>query len=111
MALAVAEMERALTVQRRYLFLSPHLDDAILSCGALLTALPARSDVTVVTIFTEASAPPHTRAATSFGAEMEGRARPSWAESSLSWSTAIPPIGSTSGKDGFPGATGCWARR
>jgi LmbE family N-acetylglucosaminyl deacetylase len=66
MALAVAEMERALTVQRRYLFLSPHLDDAILSCGALLTALPARSDVTVVTIFTEASAPPHTRAATSF---------------------------------------------
>jgi len=66
MALAVAEVERALTANRRCLFLSPHLDDAVLSCGALLTALADRCSVTVVTIFTEASAPPHTRAAASY---------------------------------------------
>ena len=45
------------------LFLSPHLDDAVLSCGTLLLHAPR---ATVVTVFTEAAPGPHTRAARSF---------------------------------------------
>ena len=37
---------------------SPHLDDGVLSCGALLAYLTRRCDVTVVTVFTEAAPPP-----------------------------------------------------
>lgn len=37
---------------------SPHLDDGVLSCGALLAYLAHRCDVTVVTVFTEAAPPP-----------------------------------------------------
>jgi LmbE family N-acetylglucosaminyl deacetylase len=48
------------------LFLSPHLDDAILSCGALITALVDRCAVTVATVFTAVGPEPHTRAARSF---------------------------------------------
>jgi LmbE family N-acetylglucosaminyl deacetylase len=45
------------------LFLSPHLDDAVLSCGTLLLRAPR---ATVATVFTEASPGPHTRAARNF---------------------------------------------
>lgn len=38
--------------------MSPHLDDAVLSCGALLAHLVARHHVTVVTAFTAAAPPP-----------------------------------------------------
>jgi CelD/BcsL family acetyltransferase involved in cellulose biosynthesis/LmbE family N-acetylglucosaminyl deacetylase len=48
------------------LVLSPHLDDAVLSCGALLTQLAPRCPVTVVTVFSAASLGPHTRAARSY---------------------------------------------
>ncbi|WP_157936938.1 PIG-L family deacetylase [Geodermatophilus chilensis] len=51
---------------RGVLVLSAHLDDAVLSCGALLSALARRTRVTVVTLFTEAGPPPHTRAARAF---------------------------------------------
>jgi LmbE family N-acetylglucosaminyl deacetylase len=43
--------------------LSPHLDDAVLSCGALLAAAARRLPVTVLTFFTEAGSPPHTLSA------------------------------------------------
>ena len=43
--------------------LSPHLDDAVLSCGALLSYASSRTTVTVATLFTEASSPPHTLSA------------------------------------------------
>jgi hypothetical protein len=46
--------------------LSPHLDDAVLSCGALIRALSDRCAVTVLTAFTTAGPPPHTYAARSF---------------------------------------------
>ncbi|PWF88918.1 PIG-L family deacetylase [Kocuria rosea] len=49
-----------------WLFLSPHLDDAVLSCAGLMEAYGIRRDITVATIFTEAEPPPHTRAARSF---------------------------------------------
>jgi LmbE family N-acetylglucosaminyl deacetylase len=45
------------------LFLSPHLDDAVLSCGTLLLHTPR---ATVATVFTEATPGPHTRAARTF---------------------------------------------
>ena len=38
--------------------MSPHLDDAVLSCGALLAHLAGDCPVTVVTVFTEAAPPP-----------------------------------------------------
>jgi len=41
-----------------YLFVSPHLDDCVLSCGALLTALRDTGQATVATVFTEAGSPP-----------------------------------------------------
>jgi len=40
------------------LVMSPHLDDAVLSCGALLAHLAARHPITVATVFTAAAPPP-----------------------------------------------------
>jgi LmbE family N-acetylglucosaminyl deacetylase len=57
---------RAVSAGASCLFLSPHLDDAVLSCGALLRALSGRCAVTVATAFTTADGPPHTFAARSF---------------------------------------------
>jgi LmbE family N-acetylglucosaminyl deacetylase len=48
------------------LFLSAHLDDAVLSCGALMSRLVRTSRVVVVTVFSAAGPPPHTLAARSF---------------------------------------------
>lgn len=45
------------------LVLSPHPDDAVLSCGALLAAVRRPATVTVMTVFTEAAPPPHTLSA------------------------------------------------
>ncbi|MGW0121216.1 PIG-L deacetylase family protein [Streptomyces sp. NPDC003327] len=42
------------------LVLSPHLDDAVLSCGALLGWAGRRAPVTVATLFTEGAPPPYT---------------------------------------------------
>jgi len=44
-------------------FVSPHLDDAALSCGGLLLHAARRTPVTVVTIFTEGGPPPYTLSA------------------------------------------------
>ena len=41
-------------------FISPHLDDAILSSGGLLLRLASKTETTVVTVFTEALLPPYT---------------------------------------------------
>lgn len=48
--------------KKRYLFVSPHLDDAVLSCGGFITKLvKAGNKVTIVTVFTEAEAIFHSR--------------------------------------------------
>lgn len=47
-------------------FVSPHLDDAVLSCAALMRAMSEVAPVTVVTLFSAAAPPPHTRAARTF---------------------------------------------
>ena len=57
---------RVLHDGRPAVFVSPHLDDAVLSCAALMRAVAARAPVTVVTAFSEAGPLPHTRAARSF---------------------------------------------
>lgn len=40
------------------MFVSPHLDDAVLSCGALITHLSPTCPVTVLTVFTSADSSP-----------------------------------------------------
>lgn len=57
---------RVLHDGRPAVFVSPHLDDAVLSCAALMRAMTARAPVTVVTLFSAAGPPPHTRAARTF---------------------------------------------
>lgn len=47
-------------------FISPHLDDAILSCGELMTYLAEKTPLSVATIFTEADEPPYTLSARAF---------------------------------------------
>ncbi|MDH6137103.1 LmbE family N-acetylglucosaminyl deacetylase [Kitasatospora sp. MAA4] len=56
-------LTRALQQGSRLIVLSPHLDDAALSCGALLAQASRTAPVTVVTFFTEAGPPPHTLSA------------------------------------------------
>jgi LmbE family N-acetylglucosaminyl deacetylase len=57
--------------------LSPHLDDAVLSCGALMIHAARRTPVTVVTLFTEGGPPPYTLSARRYlrqvGARCAGR--------------------------------------
>ncbi len=50
-----------------FVFFSPHLDDAVLSCGSLLLLLKKlRKQVTVVTIFTKVTSPPYSQQAEEF---------------------------------------------
>jgi LmbE family N-acetylglucosaminyl deacetylase len=62
----VERVEQAAAGAGSVLFLSPHLDDAVLSCGALMSWLVRSSRVVVVTVFSAAGPPPHTLAARSF---------------------------------------------
>src|ERR1700761_8237006 len=41
-----------------FMFVSPHLDDAVLSCGALITQIARTCPVIVLTIFSAGSPPP-----------------------------------------------------
>lgn len=55
----LARLVRELNAARlAVVVVSPHLDDAVLSCGALLSHLARRCPVTVLTVFTEAAPPP-----------------------------------------------------
>ncbi|QKW09736.1 PIG-L family deacetylase [Streptomyces sp. NA04227] len=47
----------------RLVVLSPHLDDAVLSCGGLIAHARRRVPVTVVTLFSAADGPPYTLSA------------------------------------------------
>ncbi|MFP3580784.1 PIG-L family deacetylase [Arthrobacter sp. SIMBA_036] len=59
-------IEHSLAGDAPWLFLSPHLDDAVLSCGALMDAQARGRGIIVATVFSEATPAPHTRAARSF---------------------------------------------
>jgi LmbE family N-acetylglucosaminyl deacetylase len=62
----IDRLESAAASGARCVFLSPHLDDAVLSCGSLMRHLAPRSEIDVVTVFTATTPAPHTRAARSF---------------------------------------------
>lgn len=47
-------------------FISPHYDDAVLSCGSLLSALSGKTDITIVNVFTKANSGPYTLSAKQF---------------------------------------------
>jgi LmbE family N-acetylglucosaminyl deacetylase len=47
----------------RLIVLSPHLDDAVLSCGALMNHARKETSITAVTFFTEGAEPPYTYSA------------------------------------------------
>lgn len=61
-----SRVETSLAGDAPWLFLSPHLDDAVLSCGALMEAQAKGREIIVATLFTEALPAPHTKAARSF---------------------------------------------
>lgn len=61
-----SRIERSMSGDAPWLFLSPHLDDAVLSCGALIEAQAQGREIIVATLFTESGPAPHTRAARSF---------------------------------------------
>lgn len=46
--------------QKHCYFISPHLDDAVLSAGGLLSYLAGKTPVTIINIFTEAGEKPYT---------------------------------------------------
>lgn len=60
------EPVRAVLAGEPSLFLSPHLDDVVLSCGLLLARAASAGPSTVATVFSAAAPGPHTRAARSF---------------------------------------------
>ena len=62
-SLLTERLDDAVAAGRGVLVLSAHLDDAVLSCGALLSGLAGRTPVAVATVFTQAGPPPYTRAA------------------------------------------------
>lgn len=64
-----ARLQQSFTSGAPWLFLSPHLDDAVLSCAGLIEAHSGTREITVATIFTAAEPPPHTRAARTFLAQ------------------------------------------
>lgn len=56
-------IDRIITRKKKCYFISPHLDDAVLSAGALIAYLAEYTDVTVVNVFTKAGVPPYTLSA------------------------------------------------
>jgi SAM-dependent methyltransferase len=53
--------------RKKYYFISPHLDDAILSCGNLIERLKrSESEVNIVTVFTRGSEAPYSQQALSY---------------------------------------------
>ena len=58
--------------------LSPHLDDAALSCGALMVHAVQHTSVTVVTLFTEGGEPPYTLSGRRYLHLMGARSAQAW---------------------------------
>ncbi|HUN01921.1 MAG TPA: PIG-L family deacetylase [Niabella sp.] len=50
----------------RCVFISPHLDDAVLSCGGLMQELARKTELTVINVFTSAHSGPYTLSARKF---------------------------------------------
>lgn len=85
--------------------LSPHLDDAALSCGAVMMYAAGRTSVTVMTLFTEAGQPPHTFSARRYLKQVGARsAQALYRRRRAEDRAALEPIGVTCIHAGFPEA-------
>jgi hypothetical protein len=91
-------VDRAVAAGTPLLFLSAHLDDAVLSCGALMESVKHSSPITVATLFTAAACPPHTRAADAAALFAERRAEDvevlgRWVSTTCTSSRPTRPVG------------------
>lgn len=68
-----SELAKAIDDGMPVIVLSPHLDDAALSCGALMMYAAARTSVTVASIFTEGGEPPYTLSARRYLHQVKAR--------------------------------------
>src|SRR5215210_1951516 len=59
-------LDQIIKEKRPCFFFSPHLDDAVLSCGDVLAYLSGKTPVTVATVFTNASEKPYSFSARRF---------------------------------------------
>lgn len=59
-------VQKILTKKLHCVFISPHFDDAILSCGTLIAELSGKVDITIVNVFTKAHKKPYTLSARKF---------------------------------------------
>lgn len=59
-------IKEIITKKLKSVFISPHFDDAILSCGGLMLELAGKTEMTVVNVFSKANAGPHTLSARRF---------------------------------------------
>jgi LmbE family N-acetylglucosaminyl deacetylase len=85
--------------------LSPHLDDAALSCGAVIRYAAARTSVTVITLFTEAGQPPYTLSARQYLKQVGGQRAPDlYQRRRAEDRAALEPLGVTCFHAGFPEA-------
>ena len=85
--------------------LSPHLDDAALSCGAVMIYAAARTPVTVITLFTDAGPAPHTLSARQYLKQVgEHRANVLYQRRRAEDRAALEPLGVTCIHAGFPEA-------
>lgn len=58
-----SQIESIVAEKKTCFFISPHLDDAVLSAGSLISYLAKRTRVVVATVFTRAEDPPYTHSA------------------------------------------------
>jgi LmbE family N-acetylglucosaminyl deacetylase len=103
--------------------LSPHLDDAVLSCGALLTHAHDHAPVTVATLFTRSGPPPYTLSARRYlrltgasdaeklYAARRAEDREVLERMGVAWRHLSLPDGLFRNKPGCRAATHPWARR
>ena len=84
---------------------SPHLDDAVLSCGSLLLYAVQYTRVTVATLFTEGEPPPYTLSARRYLHQVGARdAESLYARRRAEDRAALEPIGSSWVHGGVPDA-------
>jgi LmbE family N-acetylglucosaminyl deacetylase len=71
--MAMNVLDEAIRDDVPLIVLSPHLDDAALSCGALMMHAARHTSVTVATLFTESGEPPYTLSARRYLQQMGAR--------------------------------------
>lgn len=59
-------IKEIITKKLKCVFISPHFDDAVLSCGGLMLELAGKTDMTVVNVFSKANVGPYTLSASRF---------------------------------------------